>query len=172
MIILEDTRQQAEKHKHKHIWFEKNGIEVRRCRLYVGDYALPNKQDICIDTKKDIQELIGDICGKHHVTFRNELIRAQEANIRLIILVENEGAYIGRKKDIYTPTITRLEDLHKWVNPRLFMVKNGVRLYPNATRGITLMKACMTMQKKYGCTFMFCKPSESAKTIIDILGKE
>jgi len=28
------------------------------------------------------------------------------------------------------------------------------------------------MQERYGCTFLFCTPQESAKTIIDLLGAE
>ena len=79
MILLEDTRQQAYKHNIKHKWFESNGIEIRRTKLYCGDYSLPTDQSICLDSKKDIQELISDICGKQHERFRNELIRAQEA---------------------------------------------------------------------------------------------
>lgn len=90
MILLEDTRNQVTKHKTKNKYFSENGIEVRRTKLYVGDYTLPTNQSICIDTKKDIQELIGDICGKSHERFRDELIRAQESNIKLIIFVVKE----------------------------------------------------------------------------------
>ena len=120
MIILEDTRQQDQKHTIKHKWFEENGIEIRRTKLWVGDYTLPTNQSICVDTKKDIQELIGDICGKKHDTFREELIRAQETGIQLIILVENRGGEIG-KTGIMNPTIRDLKDLHSWKNPRLFI---------------------------------------------------
>ena len=39
MIILEDTRNKPGKHDLKNIWFEENGIEVRRTKLYAGDYT-------------------------------------------------------------------------------------------------------------------------------------
>lgn len=166
--MLEDTRQQAERHNIKHKWFAENGIEIRRSKLWVGDYTLPANQSVCVDTKKDIQELIGDICGKQHERFRSELIRAKEAGIQLIILVENKGGEIGRT-GIYNLTIRSLSELHSWKNPRLFIRKNGKQLYPTATKGVTLMKACMSMEKKYGARFLFCTPEESGEMIVRLL---
>ena len=171
MILLEDTRQQVKKHDVKHQWFEKNGITIRRQALYVGDYTLPTNQSVCVDSKFSIQELVGDICGKQHERFRNECIRAQEAGIRLIILTENVGGKVGRG-EIYNPTITKLEELHRWKNPRLFIFERGRQKYPNATRGITLQKACMTMKAKYGVEFLFTTPMKSAEMIVKLLNGE
>lgn len=168
MIILEDTRNKPGKHDLKNVWFEENGIEVRRTKLYTGDYTLPANQSICIDTKENIQELVMDICGKQHERFRRECEKAKEAGIELIILVENRGQEIYHT-GIWNPTITDLSELHKWKNPRLFLRKGGKQLYPTATKGITLQKACYTMQKKYGVKFLFCKPQESGKKIIELL---
>lgn len=64
MILLCDTRQQAGKHTLKDEYFRKQGIVVNRTKLYCGDYTLPTNQSICIDTKKDFTELIGDIHTK------------------------------------------------------------------------------------------------------------
>ncbi len=61
ITILEDTRQQEKKHENKHKYFRENGILWRRVALDCGDYALPNDRSIIIDTKKDIEEFIGDI---------------------------------------------------------------------------------------------------------------
>lgn len=169
MLILCDSRQQEGKHNIKEKWFADHGIETRRTKLYVGDYTLPTDQSVCVDTKKDIQELVSDICGKQHERFRNECLRAQEAGIKLVILVENRGGHI--KDNIIQPTITRLEDLHKWKNPRLFIFVGKRQKYPNATRGITLMKACMTMSAKYGVDFQFCTPEKSAQRIVELLTK-
>lgn len=170
MILLEDTRQQDQKHMIKHKWFAENGIEIRRSKLYCGDYTLPTDQSVCIDTKKDIQELIGDICGKQHERFRSELIRAQEAGIQLIILVENRGWVMkSGNKNIVCPTILDLSELHLWINKRLFLWRNGKQLYPSATKGSTLMKACYTMETKYGCRFLFTTPEESGEMIVRLL---
>lgn len=170
MIILCDTRQQAGKHKTKDKYFADHGIEVRRTKLYVGDYTLPTNQSVCIDTKKDIQELIGDICGKSHERFRDECIRAQEAGVKLIILVENEAGYVDRKQTVYNKVVRSIDDLFSWVNPRLFIWKNGKQKYPNATKGSVLAKCCITMSQKYNVEFMFCTPKESAEKIVELLG--
>lgn len=193
MIILEDQAQKEDKHKLKNLWWQKNGYEVMRYPLPVGDYIIgtekvmdviarkklrgiaPKKMDflgtydVCVDSKFDIQELISDICGKQHDRFRDECILAQNNGIKLYILVENKGGLIKGTRDIYNPTITDLKDLHKWANPRLFIRRSGRQLYPNATRGITLQKACYTMEKKYSCRFLFCTPEESGKRIVEIL---
>ena len=172
MIILEDTRQQSAKHYKKNKYFEEQGIIIHRTKLWVGDYTLPTDQSICIDTKRDIAELIGDICGKQHDRFREELKRAQDAGIKLIILVEDDGGYCDRKKTIRNDPVTTLQDLFRWKNPRLFIFQGGKQKYPKATKGATLAKACMTMQKKYGCEFLFCRTADSGKMIVEILTGE
>lgn len=182
MIIIEDKAQKEGKHKIKNDYWRKSGIEVIRQPLPVGDYILGNEKvmdvisrkekrnmavkkmdflgtyNIAIDSKYSIQELVSDICGKQHERFRDEAILAQNNNIHLIVLVENEDG------------ITQLSELHKWVNPRLWIRKGGKQAYPNATRGVTLMKCCYTMHKKYGCEFLFCEPYKAGERIIELLG--
>lgn len=172
MLLLEDTRQQAGKHDLKHDWFEKHGIEIRRTKLWVGDYTLPANQSICIDSKMAIAELINDV-QKDHVRFRAELQRAQEAGIKLYIVVENESRYADFRKTVWNPSVRNIDDLNNWHNPRLYIKKNGKPVYPKAMPGTQLAKICHTMEERYGCKFLFCKPDESAKLIIDLLqGKE
>ena len=193
MVILEDQAQKMDKHKLKNLYWQKNGIDVIRMPLPVGDYIIGNEKvmdviarkkmrgiapkkmdflgtyDVCVDSKFDIQELISDICGKQHDRFRDECILAQNNGIKLYILVENKGGQIKGTK-IVNPTIRRLEDLHKWVNPRLCIFKSGKQAYPSATKGVTLMKACMTIKRKYGTEFVFTTPEESGEVIVELLG--
>lgn len=152
MLILEDTRQQARKHETKHKWFAENGIKVERCRLYVGDYTLPTNQSICIDTKRDLQELVQDVCQQHE-RFRAELVRAQEAGIHLIVLCEHGGG------------IKSLEDVYFWVNPRR-------QHSPGAISGQRLFKILNTMQEKYGVRFEFCDKRQTGRRIVEILTDE
>lgn len=170
----------------------KNGKEVER---NVYDYGVELKKmdfvgtyNVCVDTKKDIDELINDIVGRQHERFRDECIFAQNNGVKLYILVENLGGLVKYTRDIYNPTIRSLDELHKWKNPRLFIMKNSdevigyykngrpkykkVQMCPNATRGETLMKACYTMQEKYGVEFLFCTPEESAARILSLLSKK
>lgn len=182
VTILEDVNNKPGKHKLKNDFWAQNGIEVIRQRLPVGDYALMNDKirdvfarkekrgipvkmmdllgtyDVAIDSKRDILELAGEVCGKSHDRFRDECVLAQNNGIKLIILVENEEG------------IADLRDLHEWVNPRLFVRKYGRQVYPTATRGVTLMKSCLTMEKKYGVEFQFCHPYEAGQRIVELLG--
>lgn len=212
MILISDTRQQKGKHKQKEQYWEKNGIEIIYAPLPCGDYILGNEKvmdvvqrkekrgmnpekadflgsfNVAVDTKKDIQELVGNVCGKQHARFRDECILAQNNGVKLYVLVQNSGGLIKGTRDIYNPTIRMLEDLHKWRNPRLFVTKptdeiigyykNGrpiykrIQKYPAATKGATLMKVCMTMQKKYGVEFVFCHNSEQGAKVLELLQRE
>ena len=169
MILLEDTRQQANKHDSKHIYFSGHGVEVRRQALYVGDYTLPTNQSVCVDTKKDLQECVLDICGAEHERFRNECIRAKEAGIKLYILVEED-----QTDDNGHFVINSLYDVHKWKNPRreIRVKKDGVwvQKYPRATTGVILKKAMITMMYRYGCEFVFCRKKDAGKKILELLG--
>ena len=169
MIILEDSRQQLGKHDKKHEWFAEHGIEIRRTKLYTGDYTLPTNQSVCIDTKKDFQEIIGNLTEQHD-RLVEEAERAKEAGIRLVYLIENDGGEVKRGSGIYNPVITKLEDVHKWKNPRLFIFQNGIQKYPRATKGITLQKMLYSFSAHHGCEFQFCHSRDSAKKIIEILG--
>lgn len=194
--LLEDKAQQEKKHIKKNTYWLKNGVEVIRQPLPVGDYVLvndkiqdvldrktkrglePKKMDflgtynICVDTKKDIQELVGDICGKQHERFRDECILAQNNGIQLIILVENDFEWISKSKNIYNKPVCSLDDLFSWKNKRAFMWSKGKQLYPNCTKGSTLAKACISMNKKYGVRFEFCSSTEAGVKVIELLKGE
>ena len=146
MIIIEDTRNKPDKHERLNAQLEILGHQVVRSKLYVGDYSTTKNQSICIDTKEDILELAGNICGKQHARFREECIRAQEGQIRLIILIEEE-----------TP-------VYKWVSP-----KNKARRSLTQVKGETLYKAMQTMSQKYGVEFRQCSKNETAQIIASIL---
>ena len=160
MIILEDTRQTEGKHKVKHEWFKKNGIEIRRTKLYVGDYTLPTSQGICIDTKQHCRELYQDLISDHP-RFHNECERAMECGIKLIILVENKDG------------IKSVEEIKEWKNPLFYKYwrdkKKGVERKPPASN-VQLIKIMHKMNRDYGVEFMFCTPEQSAAKIIELLG--
>ena len=85
MLILEDSRQQERKHEIKHSYFRSVGVHWNRTALYCGDYTLPADQSVCIDTKKDIQELICDIQVK----------QMSKANINQNVFEIAENNHIG-----------------------------------------------------------------------------
>lgn len=195
MTIIEDKAQQENKHLQKHEWWEKNKINYERFPLPAGDYIIANEKvmdvisrkqkrgievkkmdflgtyDVAVDTKKDMQEIVGNICGKQHARFRDECILAQNNGIKLYVLVENSEG------------IKTIDDVFHWRNPRLerynkvaFMQNRGKWLYISnpktpPTSGKTLAKAMLTMQLKYGVEFAFCRSDEAGKKVIELLEK-
>ena len=157
MILLEDTRQQAGKHKNIHAYCSGQGIEIVRQALNVGDYMLSGpefggmKGDICCDTKYGVPEL-ASCCFQEHERFRDELQRAQKLGIQLIILTEESLPY-GR--------------LDYWRSP---IGKDGLPRYKFDPA--TLRKCLITMQEKYGAKFRFCDGRSTGKLLIEYLKGE
>ena len=151
MVILEDTRQQAQKHELKHDYFSSEGIEVVRTKLPFGDYALWGSS-IAVDTKANVEEIAQNIGGAEHARFREECKLAKRCGGRLIILVENENGYYS------------IDDVTAWVNP-------NVRKTSRSIEGPRLAKAMRTMSERYGVEFMFCRPEEAGKKILELLNE-
>jgi len=148
MVIIEDTRQKSGMHELKHSHFEEMGVQIVRNMLPFGDYAKPPM--ISIDTKANMAEIANNI-GSDHKRFKHECVAAKEAGCQLIILVEN------------TDGIESVKDVHTWINPDLVY-------RPRSITGDRLQKAMITMSERYGVRFEFCRPEESAKRIIELLG--
>lgn len=197
MVLIEDMAQKEGKHILKNDYWKSEGVEVKRLPLPVGDYIKMNDKveeviirkegrnipvkkldllgtyKVAVDSKYGIEELCTDICGPQHERFRDECILAMNNNIKLIILVENEGGKVTKKSDVEQPYIDSLEHLHKWINPRLFLYDRRYgQKYPRAVRGLQLMKAAMSMRQKYGVQFEFCKPGDAGKRIMELLEQE
>lgn len=108
MIIIEDSRQQRLKHNLKRDYFRSKGIILRKEALDCGDYTLINDRSVVIDTKKDIQELIGDINVKtmplkeiepavHKIYEKYNLSGCSEEKIVRIIFDDDAGRYPERE---------------------------------------------------------------------------
>lgn len=152
MTIIEDTRQQKGKHALKLSYFEQNGIKVVRSKLPIGDYANIKNMSVVVDTKKDIQEIIGNVI-QDHKRFVSECQLAAESEIQLIVLVENVNG------------VTCINDLYTWYNWRL-------KKSPKATTGRQLAKILTSMEYKYGVKFEFCHPNEAGARVVELLGGE
>ena len=149
MLFIHDTRDKPGKHKNVDAYLKASGHQIVRSKMYVGDIALMNDQTVCIDLKKDLQELHQNVC-QQHVRFRNELIRAMDANISLLFLCE------------HGPDITTLSDVRNWENPRL-------KVSPYALSGMELYKRLATIELKYNTRFHFCAKQDTGKRIIQLL---
>lgn len=196
MQIIEDIGNKRNMHTTKNEYWESHGAEVLRLPLPVGDYVLvnekiadvikrkadrnmtPHKMDFlgavksAVDTKQNMAEIAGNVCGKEHARFRDECILAQNCGIKLYVLVENEDG------------IKNVSDVCKWQNPRAArwyklnnLHKQGKALKLTIPKqppvnGETLMKSMRTMELKYNVEFWFCTPQEAGAKVIELLQKE
>lgn len=149
MILLEDTRQQANKHRLKHEYWCEHGVEIIRTKLLVGDYMVFGGT-ICVDTKMSVEEIAQNIGGREHARFREECKLAKRIGATLIILVEN------------TEGFRSVEDVTAWVNPNLNKTSRSIE-------GPRLAKAMRTMSERYGVQFLFCTPEESGGMVLELL---
>lgn len=137
---------------------------IRRRGTKLGKADLMGAIKISVDRKASISEICGNVCGKAHERFQNELIKAQQCGCKMYILVEDDSA-------------SEVRDVFKWVNPRSKMYyinrARGRKVASKPpTNGQTIAKAMMTIEYKYGCKFVFCKPSEAAEKIVELLEGE
>lgn len=151
MITIQvDTREKPKEYNRIGRQFDTLGVHHFRSKLYVGDYQSLDNARLVVDRKKGLQELAGNVCQQHD-RFRAELIRAQEAGIQIVILVE-----------FYRLAPRCLEDVRRWQNPRL-------KTSPKAITGERLYRALYTMEHKYDLRFEFCLESQTGQKILDIL---
>lgn len=149
MTIQIDTREHKFELARVQRQIEKKGVKTINSKLYVGDYQSLDNPRLVIDRKKDLQELCSNVCQQHE-RFRRELVRAQDAGINLIILVEHGG------------DIRELEDVFFWDNPR---IKDS----PRATTGQALYRSLLTIRDRYGVQFEFCDKRHTGERIVELL---
>ena len=125
------------------------GCKTIVSKLYVGDYQSLDNPRLVIDRKKDLQEICGNVTQQHE-RFQRELVRAQEAEIQLIILIEHGD------------DIQSLEDIYFWDNPRLSKS-------PKATTGKSLYRSLCTIRDRYNVRFEFCTKRETGQKIMELL---
>lgn len=164
MDIQIDSREKARAIQKIIKTFEKNGVNHFSSKLLVGDYMNLDNPRLIIDRKQNLQELCGNVCQQHE-RFKKELIKAMQANIQLIILVE------------HGTEIKSLEDVYFWQNPRKHEVRwkyeNGQRVKyvvsAKAVDGNQLYKSLCTIRDRYNVRFEFCSKNETGQKIMELL---
>ena len=165
MNIIIDTREKPKAIEKIVKEFDLQGIKYVRSKLFCGDYQSLDNARLVIDRKQDLQELCGNVCQQHE-RFKNELIRAMEQGIKIVILCEHG-------KDILS-----IEDVLIRKNQRRTMVRwktvNGKKVKEvvsaKAINGDKLYKSLCTIRDRYNVDFVFCNKNETGKKIIEILG--
>lgn len=167
MDIQIDSREKARAITKIIKTFDENGVNHFSSKLLVGDYMNLDNPRLIIDRKQNLQELCGNVCQQHE-RFKRELIKANQANIQLIILVE------------HGPDIQTLEDVYFWQNPRKHEVKwryvNGKRekyiVSAKAVDGNQLYKSLCTIRDRYNVRFEFCEKKNTGTKILELLGEK
>ncbi|MCQ2602928.1 MAG: ERCC4 domain-containing protein [Clostridia bacterium] len=152
MNIQIDTREKSRAISKIVDYFNSNGINHFSSKLYVGDYMSLDNPRVIIDRKQNLLEICGNVCQQHK-RFTDELKRAKQAGIHIVILCEHSNR------------IKSLEDVKEWKNPRLKESKlamSGERLY----------KVLSTMQNSdlYDVEFLFCDKNHTGQRIVELLG--
>lgn len=150
MTIQIDTREKSRAIRQIVSYFNEAGIQHYTSKLFVGDYMSLDNPRVVIDRKQNLLEICSNVCQQHE-RFINELKRAKENGIKVIILCEHGG------------NIKSLSDVQGWVNPRL-------RTSPKAVSGKQLFKILFTIGQKYDVDFVFCDKRMTGYKIAEILG--
>jgi hypothetical protein len=121
---------------------------------------------LVVDRKKDLQELCGNVCQQHE-RFKKELLRAAEAGIQIVFLIE------------HGPDVVELEDVYFWQNPRKHEIRWRINkqtgqkeryfISPKAVDGKQLYKSLCTIRDRYGAQFRFCTKDQTGRKIMEIL---
>lgn len=164
MLIMVDTREKQRAIRKILKGFDERNIQYVSSKLYVGDYMSLDNPRLIIDRKQNLQELCGNVCQQHE-RFKKELIKAMQANIQLVILIEHGS------------DIKSLEDVYFWKNPRKHEVRwkvvNGKKekyiVSAKAIDGSQLYKSLCTIRDRYNVRFEFCEKKDTGSEIIRIL---
>ena len=153
MFILVDTREKPSEMSRITDTFQQQGIRYDRTKLYIGDYLEFGNPFLCIDRKKSIDELAGNLTVERE-RFKREIQRAKDTGTTLVILVEQNTYRDGDRRI----QIGSIEDLMLWESR--YSTVTGEKLY----------RVLVSWCAKYPIRVEFCAKRDTGKRIIDILG--
>ena len=148
--IVSDTREKKNQHVLK--YFEEHGVDYIIRKLDYGDYQDEEHTEICIDRKQNIAELAKN-CTVEAERFKKELERAQRANSRLVILVE-QNRYKDRDE---WKRVEDIADLMLWSSPH------------TTIRGEKVFRVLSAWVNKYDIEVRFCDKRVTGRKILEIL---
>ena len=151
-FLLIDTREKPKAISTILKQFDEAGIRYERTKLLFGDYMDYNRPQIVIDRKQNIAELAKN-CTVEAERFKKELERAQRANSRLVILVE-QNRYKARDEWRHVENIA---DLMLWSNPH------------TTIRGEKVFRVLSAWINKYDIEVRFCDKRVTGRKILEIL---
>lgn len=153
--LIIDSREKPKAIKNIIKTFDGAGIQYETSKLLFGDYMDYSRPNLVVDRKQNIAELAKN-CTVEAQRFKSELERAQRANSRLIILVE-QNRYKDRDKWV---SVEQISDLIMWSNPH------------TSIRGEKVFRVLSSWVAKYDLEIKFCDKRVTGKRIIEIIYPE
>lgn len=151
-FMLVDSREKPKAIKSILETFDTRGIEYVISKLPFGDYTDWNQNKFVIDRKQNIAELAKNVTIDHE-RFRREILLANKAGSKLVILVE-QNRYKDRDKWVHVEDIS---DLMLWTNPHTTII--GERIY----------RILASMVAKYKIEVRFCDKRQTGQKILEII---
>lgn len=169
MQIQMDSREHKKEAERIRKQFDELGVQYFTSKLYVGDYMSLDNPRLIIDRKKDLQELCNNVTHQHE-RFKGELLRAEAAGIKLVILCEH-GEGVESLEDVFFWENPRRKD-HKWVTVNGKSKWVYIPETKRAVNGDRLFRALSTIKERYGVDFQFCTKDRTGAEIVRILSKQ
>ena len=148
MKVLIDTREHPQAITRIIAWLDRNGIEWEKKKLDIGDYMIEGRPDRVVDRKQSCGELASNLLSPDRRRFYNEVRKAHDDGVNLIILCEHGG-------DIKT-----FNDIPKWKNKYGFVT------------GKKLQDAVFALEMAYHVPVVFCDKRSTGRRIVEILTEE
>lgn len=145
--IWTDSREKPQAIRNIIAYFDRHGIEHETKALKTGDYMLDGKPDLIIDRKGGLGEMCMNLCSSDRRRFYDEIHRAHDQGIRLVILCEQAG-------------IKTFADIAGWKNK-----------YGKVT-GRQLQDAIYRLEVGYSVPVLFCDKRSTGRRIIEILTED
>lgn len=147
MKIWTDSREKPQAIRNIIAYFDRHGIEHETKALKTGDYMLDGKPELIIDRKGGLQEMCMNLCSSDRRRFYDEIHRAHDQGIRLVILCEQAG-------------IKTFADIAGWKSE-----------YTKVT-GRQLQDAIYRLEVGYSVPVLFCDKRSTGRRIIEILTED
>ncbi len=145
-LIQIDTRER--KNGFIEEYLADNDIPFFRSKMFVGDYKLHSSPYYVIDRKANMSEIYENITN-HAKRFREELQRAKNMRIHLVVLIEDD-------------TIKTLEDVKEWEHPH-------PEYHTRILSGYIVWKKLDALSRVYDCEFLFAPHEEYTETMLFLL---
>ena len=144
-MLLIDTREHPQAIAKIVAHMKSHHVPYTMCKLDVGDYMLSGVDGVSVDRKKDLNELLTNLCSMDASRFWREIRRAHERKIKLYVLCEHGG------------NVKSIEDVKHWKSKY------------SKVSGRTLAERIYKVHIAYGVEFLFCDKRSTGRRIMEIL---